>query len=414
LSSRPGTSRSSAVRSVLLVVTLGCIAAPAPASASASKVGSCVIRAYTSCPSADLRSADLSGADLRNANLQHADLRHANLRGANLTSAKLGYAKLDGADASSATLTGANLAYASFHGGNLQGARLDHVAAIETNLSSVLMQHASAREASFSKASLDGSQLDGADLTGASLVRSSSARATNFAGATLHGTSLQNLDARGANFHGAHLKLAYFRYANVEHATFGHAHFEKTDMLWARASGATFYPSNFDSDDGPDGAVQGIYERVRAHLNGAGDGVGFCGGRSDHSAISSDDPHGYCTATAVHGGSHGFFHSTPRASGWTWQVDHGVRHVTVHGTDNVELSGTVSSNWGAFYVTSVRGILTGHTGHRAVGHPGGPLAVNLEKKIYHQNLVVRQSGYVMVIHGWLPRKPCEAHPGLCG
>jgi uncharacterized protein YjbI with pentapeptide repeats len=390
------------------------VSAP-PASAAVSKVGSCPIRAYTSCPSADLRGADLSGADLRHANLQHADLRHANLRGANLTSAKLGYAKLDGADANSATLTGANVAYASFHGGSLQSARLDEVTAIETNLSSVLMQHMSARNATFSKASLNGSQLDGADLTGASLVRSSTARATNFAGATLHGASLQGLDARGANFHGANLKLAHFRYANVEHASFAHAHFEKTDMLWARASGATIYPSNFDSDDGPDGAVHGIYERVRAHLNGAGDGVGFCGGRSDRSATNSDDPHGYCTATAVQGGSHGFFHSVARASGWTWQVDqHGVRHVTVHGTDNVQLSGTMSSNWGAFHVNSVQGILTGHTGHRAVGHPGGPLAVNLEKKIYHQNLAVRQTGYVMVIHGWLPRKPCEANPGLCG
>jgi uncharacterized protein YjbI with pentapeptide repeats len=380
-----------------------------PAPAAVSKVGSCQIRAYTSCPSADLRGADLSGADLRHANFLHADLRHANLRGANLTAAKLGYAKLDGADANSATLTGANVAFASFHGADLQHARLDEVAAIHTNLSSVLMQHASARGATFSTASLDGSQLDGADLTGASMGRSTTARATNFAGATLHGASLQGLNAQGANFYGANLKLAYFRYANVENASFTNAHFEKTDMLWARAAGATLHPSNFDSDSGSVGAVHGLYERIHAHLNGAGDGVGFCSGTPPDSGA----PSGHCTATAVYGGSHGFFHSVTYGSSWWWEVHDGVREVDVYGTDNVKLSGTMSSNWGAFFVTSVRGIITGHSGHRAVGHPGGPLAVNLERHVYHQNVAVRKYGYVMVVHGWLPRKPCEANPGLC-
>jgi hypothetical protein len=92
-------------------------------------------------------------------------------------------------------------------------------------------------------------------------------------------------------------------------------------------------------------------------------------------------------------------------------VRDGRRDVSLQGEHGVLLKGTINDGWGEFRVNEVHGILTGPTGDRAVGAPGGPLAVYLGRATYSNPGL--HYGYVLDLRGWLPRNPCAAVPSLC-
>ena len=94
--------------------------------AAAQTIGTCQIKADTSCPGANLAGANLKGANLSGGNLSQANLTGANLEGANLSNTNLAGANLTAAVLTGATLTntnmaGANLTQANFKGANISG-----------------------------------------------------------------------------------------------------------------------------------------------------------------------------------------------------------------------------------------------------------------------------------------------------
>ncbi len=135
-----------------------------------TKVGDCVIVAYTRCPGVDLANQYLQGAFLG-----YADLTGANLSNVDLLQASVAYAKADGIDLTGSEMSATSTTHASFVGAHLARAQCILCAASNTDFSKADLTHANLTSAgltasNFTHADLRGANFTLADLTGADLT----------------------------------------------------------------------------------------------------------------------------------------------------------------------------------------------------------------------------------------------------
>ncbi len=98
------------------------------------KIGSCVIKARTSCPGADLRFADLEGVNLTGADLTGADLTGADLSDANLTDSVLSGATIVNANAKGVSFRAATMKATNLTGTDLTDADFRGATIVDDNL----------------------------------------------------------------------------------------------------------------------------------------------------------------------------------------------------------------------------------------------------------------------------------------
>ncbi len=134
-----------------------------------TKVGDCVIVAYTKCP-----GVDLAGQYLQGAFLSYADLTDANLSNVDILLASVAYGKLDGIN-----MTGAKMSATSTTNASLVGAKLADIQCVLCAGSNTNFSNADLHGANFTSAELTSANFRGADLTG-----------TNFTLADLTGVDL--------------------------------------------------------------------------------------------------------------------------------------------------------------------------------------------------------------------------------
>lgn len=135
-----------------------------------TKVGDCVIVAYTKCP-----GVDLGGQYLQGAFLSYADLTGANLSDVNILLASVAFGKLDGIKMTGAKMSATSTTNASFVGAKLADIQCVLCAGSNTNFSNADLHGANFTSAELTSANFRGADLTGtnftlADLTGADLT----------------------------------------------------------------------------------------------------------------------------------------------------------------------------------------------------------------------------------------------------
>src|SRR3990167_10255032 len=172
---------------------------------------------------AALRFVDLSRADLSGRDLSDADLSASILDGAKLAGANLSRANLFGCDLRKADLRMANLTRADLRGACLRGADLSRadLSQADFRIGQIAIPHPSKGLASLSHERRHG-QLDNAVL----------------AGATLHGSQMDEASAYAADFTDCSLKGAKLARANCKDANFAGAIFDGVDLAGANLEGA--------------------------------------------------------------------------------------------------------------------------------------------------------------------------------